>query len=270
MPTPRTIAQGVVCSLLLLGPALASAQSAAKECIPDKGARHPVQQTPTDLFVALIPAGDSADAPAIYLGTLLQEVQLAFTAPTTIGKMSDGVLRVWLHQDGRLTSPAPADTLIPHELSRALALAIDSVTRRGGIGPVFQPLPRDSVELALIVHYADQRTPLSIPLVRVVSPSAYFEFQVEKPAVMRPGNPAPTYPTHLREGNVEGEVLAQFVVDQAGRAEMRTFKILKTTHNDFSQSAREAVSRMHFYPAELGGCKVRQVVQLPFGFKLSR
>ena len=202
MPTLRTIAQAGICSLLLLGPGLASAQSAGNECRPATGAAHPVQPTPTDLFVALIPAGDSAEAPAIYLGTLLQEVQLAFRAPTAIDKVSDGILRVWLHQDGRLTSPEPADTLIPLELARALTLAIDSVMRGGGIGPVFQTLPRDSVELSLIIHYQDQRTTISIPLVRVVPPPAYFEFQVEKPAMMRPGNPAPKYPTNLRESKV--------------------------------------------------------------------
>jgi TonB family protein len=269
MPTLRTIAQGVVCSLLLLCPELSMAQAGDTECIPEKGEHHPGEQPPIELFAALTPAGDSADVHAIYLGTLLQEVQLAFDAPNAIDKVSDGILRVWLHPDGRLTSAQPADTLLPRELARALTLAIDSVTRRGGIGPVFQPLPHDSVELNLIVHYADQRTVLSLPLLRVTLPPFYFEFQVEKPAMARPGNPAPKYPTHLREGHVQGEVLAQFVVDRVGRAEMRTFKILKTTHHDFSQAARDAVRRMLFYPAELSGCKVRQLVQLPFAFKLN-
>jgi outer membrane biosynthesis protein TonB len=31
-----------------------------------------------------------------------------------------------------------------------------------------------------------------------------------------------------------------------------------------------ALGRMHFVPAEIGGKKVRQLVQMPFLFKLSR
>ena len=39
----------------------------------------------------------------------------------------------------------------------------------------------------------------------------------------------------LRSANVEGEVLAQFVVDTTGRAEMGTFKVLKSSHDLFTQ-----------------------------------
>src|SRR5919204_1981678 len=42
---------------------------------------------------------------------------------------------------------------------------------------------------------------------------AYFEFQVEKQVAPHPNNPGPRYPDMLRSANVEGEVLAQFVVD---------------------------------------------------------
>src|SRR6185295_9502086 len=48
----------------------------------------------------------------------------------------------------------------------------------------------------------------------------YFEFQVEKQVAPMPNNSAPRYPDMLRSANVEGEVLAQFVVDTSGRAEM--------------------------------------------------
>src|SRR4051794_28702365 len=57
-----------------------------------------------------------------------------------------------------------------------------------------------------------------------VSDQPYFEFQVEKQVAATPGNSAPRYPDMLRSANVEGEVLAQFVVDTTGRAEMNTFK----------------------------------------------
>ena len=99
---------------------------------------------------------------------------------------------------------------------------------------------------------------------------AYFEFQVEKPALALPGNPSPRYPDVLRESNVEGEVLAQFVVDTSGRADMKTFKVLKSSHDLFTASVRSVLPSMKFYPAEVGGRKVKQLVQLPFAFKLNK
>jgi protein TonB len=99
---------------------------------------------------------------------------------------------------------------------------------------------------------------------------AYFEFQVEKQVAPMPNNSAPRYPDMLRSANVEGEVLAQFVVDTLGRAEMQTFKVLKSSHDLFTNSVKSALSNMRFYPAEVGGRKVKQLVQMPFQFTLTK
>lgn len=96
----------------------------------------------------------------------------------------------------------------------------------------------------------------------------YFEFQVEKQATTVPGSPLPRYPEMLRSANVEGEVLAQFVVDTTGRADMSTFKVLKSSHELFTQAVRDVLPYMRFYPAEIGGRKVKQLTQQPFPFIL--
>jgi protein TonB len=98
----------------------------------------------------------------------------------------------------------------------------------------------------------------------------YFEFQVEKQVSPYPGNSAPRYPDMLRSANVEGEVLAQFVVDTTGRADMSTFKILKSTHDLFTNAVKSALPNMKFYPAEVGGKHVKQLVQMPFQFNLTK
>jgi len=103
-----------------------------------------------------------------------------------------------------------------------------------------------------------------------VSDQPYFEFQVEKQVAATPGNSAPRYPDMLRSANVEGEVLAQFVVDTSGRAEMNTFKVLKSSHDLFTNSVKSALANMKFYPAEVGGRKVKQLVQMPFVFSLNK
>jgi len=104
----------------------------------------------------------------------------------------------------------------------------------------------------------------------VVSDQPYFEFQVEKPVVPAPGNTGPRYPEMLKSANVEGTVLAQFVVDTTGRVEPNSFKVLKSDHDLFTQAVRSALTNMKFLPAEVGGRKVKQLVQQPFQFQLSK
>lgn len=98
------------------------------------------------------------------------------------------------------------------------------------------------------------------------SSAPYSAMEVDKPALPRPGNPFPKYPSMLERSRVEGAVLAQFVVDTLGRADMSTFKILDSSNDLFSASLRSALANWRFYPAEAGGRKVKQIVQLPLKF----
>ena len=104
----------------------------------------------------------------------------------------------------------------------------------------------------------------------VQSDQPYFEFQVEKPVVPAPGSISPRYPDMLRQAGVEGEVLAQFVVDTTGKAEAGSLKILKSSHDMFVQSVKNALPQMKFIPAEVGGRKVKQLVQQPFSFSITK
>ena len=103
-----------------------------------------------------------------------------------------------------------------------------------------------------------------------VTDQTYFEFQVEKQVAPAPGNAPPRYPDMLRSANVEGEVLVQFVVDTTGRVERGSVKILKSSHELFTNAVQSALNSMRFYPAEIGGRKVKQLVQQPFNFHLTR
>jgi protein TonB len=96
----------------------------------------------------------------------------------------------------------------------------------------------------------------------------YMEFQVEKP-VEKIGGDAPEYPSMLREQGVEGQVLAQFVVNESGRYESGTLKILNSSNPQFTAAVKDALPRMKFSAAQIGGRKVQQLVQMPFQFHLS-
>jgi protein TonB len=106
--------------------------------------------------------------------------------------------------------------------------------------------------------------------VKMDANAAYFEFQVEQPVAPAPGSAQPRYPDLLRKAGVEGEVLAQFVVEPDGTADVRSFKVLKQSHDLFAQAVRNALPQMRFKPALVGGKPVRQLVQQPFSFSMTK
>jgi protein TonB len=94
--------------------------------------------------------------------------------------------------------------------------------------------------------------------------------QVEKQVAVVPGSRAPRYPELLRSSGVEGQVTAVFVVDELGRAEVESIRFVRSDNRLFEDAVKEALRRMRFIPAEVGGRKVRQLVQMPFVFTLAR
>jgi TonB family protein len=103
----------------------------------------------------------------------------------------------------------------------------------------------------------------------VTIPSAYLEYEVEKQVQTAMGSPQPRYPESLKARNVEGEVLMQFVVDTMGRADTSSFKVLRSTHEAFTRAVLTVLPTMRFYPAEIAGRKVKQMVQQPFTFAIA-
>lgn len=103
-----------------------------------------------------------------------------------------------------------------------------------------------------------------------VTNQTYFEFQVEKPAEMLSDSPKPKYPSVLEASGIAGEVQAQFVVSSSGRADMDSFKVLKTSNELFTQAVKNVLPRMRFSPAMIGGKPVNQLVQQSFQFAVPR
>lgn len=105
---------------------------------------------------------------------------------------------------------------------------------------------------------------------KVASDKPYFEYQVEVPVEPISSTIRPTYPESLRSSGVQGQVVAQFVVNENGRVEAGTFKVLSSDNPAFTQAVREALGSMRFKPARIGSQAVSQFVQQPFVFKLDR
>ena len=97
------------------------------------------------------------------------------------------------------------------------------------------------------------------------------EFQVETPVTAKlTSAAAPRYPDSLREAKIEGSVLAQFVVNRDGTPDVGTFKVLKSDHDLFTQAVKKSLPNMQFTPALVGGKPVRQLVEMPFTFSLTK
>jgi protein TonB len=94
--------------------------------------------------------------------------------------------------------------------------------------------------------------------------------QVERQVTLRTGGRAPRYPNSLRASGIQGEVIALFVVSEAGRVEPTSVRFVRSDHVLFEAAVREALDGMRFNAAEAGGKKVRQLVQMPFLFTLTR
>lgn len=150
-----------------------------------------------------------------------------------------------------LTAPIKIPDVIPEiDLSKAVTNEADfsgrgqaGGTSRGVVGGTPQPISSDQ---------------------------PYFDYQVEKQVAPAPGNSAPRYPDMLRSANVEGQVMAKFIVDTTGRADMKSLEIVQSSHELFSNAVRSHLPNMRFYAAEVGGRKVKQLVMMPFQFTLSK
>jgi len=94
--------------------------------------------------------------------------------------------------------------------------------------------------------------------------------QVEKQVAVIAGNAPPRYPEALRQAGVEGRVIAEFVVNELGRTEEASIRFVQSDNHLFEDAVRLALRRMRFIPAEVGGRKVRQLVEMPFVFTLAR
>lgn len=82
--------------------------------------------------------------------------------------------------------------------------------------------------------------------------------------------PEPRYPATLRSAGIEGHVLAEFVVDTLGHAELGTLRFPELANPLFGDAVREALARYRFMPGEAAGRKVRTRVAVPFEFRLEK
>jgi periplasmic protein TonB len=143
--------------------------------------------------------------------------------------------------------------------------------------PTFIPteLPSIGLPRAAIDAFASGRVSLVGPLPGgngLANPAGgvYTIDIVEKAVLPRPGNPTPAYPASLRAAQIDGSVVARFVVDTAGRVEPASIAFTEATHVLFTDAVRQSLLRSRYLPAVVGDHTVRQLVEQRFVFTLTR
>ena len=64
--------------------------------------------------------------------------------------------------------------------------------------------------------------------------------------------------------------MAQFIVNESGLADSATFQVVRATNEAFARAVRASISSLRFSPALVGGHPVKQLVQMPFQFNLTK
>ena len=141
------------------------------------------------------------------------------------------------------------------------------------------PAAMPAVDIPLGAITADDFAPLSGPssdtgnASGISGPSdggrAYMANEVEVP-VAALGGARPEYPAALRSSGMEGQVVAQFIVDETGRVLIESVSIVSATNGLFGESVRRTIPKMRFTAARIGSRSVPQLVQQLFIFRLDR
>lgn len=204
-------------------------------------------------------------------------------APAWVGGVDSIGLRVIARRNGTLRWSFSRDSASPAAAVLARALADAKAADEAFIAPA--KFTADT--LPFVLHYARPYAVVGggVVLSGTMLPSlAVFTVRagVEKVAETVPGSVRAEYPELAREGRFTGVVRLRFVVDTNGLADTSTFREVRpkdgerftsefaARYDDFVRAATTAVTRARFRPAEIAGCRVRQLVELPLTFTLAR
>ena len=130
--------------------------------------------------------------------------------------------------------------------------------------------PHDEGTIAVAAEAGGNRLEDLLPAANLKVQLALTEIEVDSAASLDPAASGPEYPARLLRENIEGVVLAQFVVDSLGRADTSTFVVLEPANPEFITAVKTALPKMKYRPAKLAGKPVAQLVQQPFGFRIRK
>lgn len=148
------------------------------------------------------------------------------------------------------------------EMIKYVAIAVPE----GALGATLQPA--DEIKPADVLSGLDARDAIRIPELPGAD-SVFSLVEVDSIAERYEWSAAPVYPPGMLEQRIEGSVYARYVVDEEGYADTASFRVLVTTHAEFTKAVRDALPYMRFKPAKIGRNLVRQLVEQEFKFRIA-
>lgn len=197
-------------------------------------------------------------------------------------------LELTWYRDGRLAWRAVPDTggwaHAPAKAAMLFGRALDSAQARG---ETFMLWPADVTDdsLEMLIDFRRPhidsagtvkpvRVRAGVPVFSIAAPSEK-EVRAVKP-------PLRYYPPTLQSRGVEGRVMMEFTVDTTGHVDPATIHdvwpasrprltgAMEDYYQELVRTARRMVLATRFAPAEVGGCKVSQVVREPFTWAIAK
>jgi beta-lactamase regulating signal transducer with metallopeptidase domain len=96
----------------------------------------------------------------------------------------------------------------------------------------------------------------------------YIEFRIDSQVVLAPGSAAPRYPEILKSAGISGVTIVQFVVDTTGRPIPETLKVVRSSHELFTQAVKASLPGLRFLAARVGAQHVKQLAQMIYRFEV--
>ena len=152
--------------------------------------------------------------------------------------------------------------------SREVTQALQSAVRRADSLGQFAGLssppgsPKGTVRLGLTMTAAtlpDQGWPLfrvRMPYIRIQTPADVLH------------QPTPVYPPAARKRGMEGDVTLQYVIDENGRVQAASIRVLEANYEDFVDAAVATIVASEYTPARVGVCPVKSLVQQQIRFRV--
>ena len=96
----------------------------------------------------------------------------------------------------------------------------------------------------------------SIVALFLAAPETTSVTKVAEPVKLDPAPFKRPYPRGVIGRDRKASIAIAVAVDTLGRADMKTFKVVNTTHPWLATSLKTAIAKWKFTPAEINGCKV--------------
>ncbi len=188
--------------------------------------------------------------------------------PAGADRLQDAETLIWfqVRNDGRLAG------LHLHNRSGwdLLDMALQRAVLRADSQRTLRPLPPglvgQPVDIWLAVRMGRrQARGLHVPVARVRWTTPRWRGEESRPRLIDLSY-HPHFPDVALRAGIGDELVMEFVVDTAGRAEPNSIIPLRAHFREFAEEAVKAIRSARFSPGRIGGCPVSVTVQMPVNF----